>query len=145
MNSSQQPLWKTSSSLEELDHLCRLSFISHLGIYFTRMGNRDLEAEMVIQPYHLQPMGIVHGGVWAAFAETVASVAANLALDQNSYYAVGTNLTVNHLKSVSSGKIVAITSPDHIGLSTQVWSIQIQDENKRVIAVARLTVSNLKK
>ncbi|MGR3973134.1 MAG: PaaI family thioesterase [Candidatus Rhabdochlamydia sp.] len=141
----ENPIWKTTASPEELQRFCHLSLVDHLGIRFTSIRDRSLEATLVIHSHHLQPRGIVHGGVWAALAETVASVAANLAIDQAIFYAVGVNLTINHLKSISSGTVTAIATADHIGRSTQVWSVHIQDEKQALVAVGRLTVSNLKK
>jgi uncharacterized protein (TIGR00369 family) len=58
---------------------------------------------------------------------------------------VGLDLNINHLKPVHSGKLIAKTVPNHIGRTTQVWTIEIRDNEDRLIAISRLTVANLAK
>ena len=91
-----------------------------------------------------QPIGIMHGGASCALAETVGSTAANFCVD-DSYYCVGLDINVNHIRAMRSGYVIATTKPYHIGKSTQVWSIEIRDEENRMVSASRLTMAVLAK
>jgi hypothetical protein len=41
---------------------------------------------------------------------------------------VGLEINANHLRAVRSGTVTGTTRPIHIGRSTQVWEIRIEDE-----------------
>ena len=140
-----KPIWKNQFTLEDLQKRCEDTLVSHLGIVFTEIGSNYLVAEMPIESRHLQSMRILHGGASAAFAETIASVAASYAIDLKTRECVGLDLNINHLKPVHTGKLIAKTFPYHVGRSTQVWSIEIRDETGQLIAISRLTVANLDK
>ncbi len=140
-----KPIWKSPLTLEDLQKHCENTLVSHLGIVFTEKGDDYLVAEMPIEPYHKQYTSILHGGASAVLAETIASAAALCAVDSTTHTCVGLDLNINHLKPVSSGKLIAKTFPNHIGKTTQVWTIEIRDNEARLIAISRLTVANLLK
>jgi 1,4-dihydroxy-2-naphthoyl-CoA hydrolase len=136
-------IWKSHLTLEDLQKRCENSLVDHLGIVFTEKGENYLVAEMPIESHHKQFTNILHGGASAVLAETVASAAAYCALDPKTHTCVGLDLNINHLKPVHSGKLTAKTFPNHIGKTTQVWTIEIRDGEDRLIAISRLTVANL--
>jgi uncharacterized protein (TIGR00369 family) len=55
--------------------------------------------------------------------------------------AVGLEINANHLRAVTSGWVVGTARPIHIGRSTQVWDIRIEDERGRQTCVSRLTMA----
>lgn len=136
-------IWKSSFTPHDLQKKCDNTLVSHLGIIFTEKGPDYLIAEMPIEEHHKQYSRILHGGASAVLAETLASAAALCAVDPKTHTCVGLDLNINHLKPVHSGKLIAKTFPNHIGRTTQVWTIEIQDTEDRMIAVGRLTVANL--
>ena len=58
--------------IEQLNHFCKGTFISYLGIEFLNYGENFIEASMPVDN-KLQPMGLLHGGASLALAETIAS------------------------------------------------------------------------
>ena len=58
---------------------------------------------------------------------------------------VGLEINANHIRSVSSGKVIGKVTPIHLGSSTHVWDIRIEDEEGRLVCVSRLTVAILSK
>jgi len=76
-------------------------------------------------------------------AETVGSVAANYCVDLSRQYCVGLDINTNHIRSARAGFVYATAKPFHIGRITQVWSIEIVDEDKRLISINRLTMAVL--
>jgi len=88
-----------------------------------------------------QPTGVLHGGASVALAETVGSVAANLCVDMTTHMCLGQEINANHLRGVSSGLVTATARPFHIGTRSQVWHIEIRDEQDRLVCVSRLTMA----
>lgn len=136
-------IWHAKPSLLEVNRLMKNSLIEHLGIEFSEIGEDFLCAKMPVAEKTMQPMGILHGGASAALAETVANVGANLVVNLSQYLCVGLELNINHLKTVRSGFVIATARPFHLGRTTQVWDIQIRNQQKELIAVGRLTVAVL--
>ena len=70
---------------------------------------------MQARPLIYNPLGVVHGGAYVVLAETVASFAANIAVDTTKYYCVGQEINANHLKSTTEGILTATTTNIHLG------------------------------
>jgi uncharacterized protein (TIGR00369 family) len=84
----------------------------------------------------------LHGGSSVLLAETLASFAANLCLeDPRHEQAVGLEINANHLRAVTGGTVTGTARPIHVGRSTQVWEIRIEDEQGRLVCVSRLTLA----
>ncbi|MCX7114930.1 MAG: hotdog fold thioesterase [Gammaproteobacteria bacterium] len=114
-----------------------------LEINFIEVGDDTLTATMPANAKTKQPLGIVHGGANVVLAETVASTAANAVVDFNTHYCVGLEINANHLRSVKEGLITAITRPIHLGRSTQVWQIDLFDQDGKQTCVSRMTAAVL--
>jgi 1,4-dihydroxy-2-naphthoyl-CoA hydrolase len=87
-------------------------------------------------------MGILHGGASVVLAETLGSVAAQMAATPG-HSCVGLDINANHLAAIRTGLVYGEARPVHIGRSTQVWAIDISDENGKAICVSRLTMAVL--
>lgn len=98
-----------------------------------------VELTMEIKEDHQQPFGIMHGGINGILIETACSMGANEQLDTG--FAVGVDLNVNHLRSVTTGNLTVRATPDHIGRTMHVWQAVIYDEQQRKIAVGRCTLT----
>jgi len=138
-----ESLWKKEFTLESLNQRGKGCGVEHMDVHITKATGNTLYATMPVDARTKQPLGILHGGSSVFLAESVGSLAANLAADSD-HYCVGQEINANHLKSVSSGLVTAKASPVHIGRSSQVWSIEITDEKERLICISRLTMAVLK-
>jgi uncharacterized protein (TIGR00369 family) len=125
--------------------MCANTFISHLKIVFIEAGDDYLKAELPLGPHLMQPMGIMHGGVSCGFAETVANAAANYCVDAKTHYCVGVDINTNHIRLAKAGVLTATARPYHLGKKTQVWSIEIVNDQNNLISISRLTVMTLEK
>ena len=134
-------IWFNDMSRESLAQVTRGGFAEHIGIRLADIGSDFLRATLEVTPDLHQPYGVLHGGVSAALAETVGSVAANLWVDPERFMCLGQELKANHLRPVISGVVTATARPFHIGHRSQVWGIEICDERGRVICVSRLTMA----
>ncbi len=121
------------------------TLLATLNIRFTKAEGQQLTAEMPVNPEVHQPMGLLHGGATAALAESVGSTASHLFVDPNQYEVRGIELSINHLRSKKEGVIYATAKPIHIGRTTHLWEIVIEDEQGKLVAHAKLTNIVLKK
>lgn len=138
-------IWFTSVTPEAANKRSEGTMLSHLGIEFTEIGPDFMIAKMPVDHRTHQPLGIMHGGASCVLAETVGSTAANYAVDHNKFYCVGLDINTNHIRSIRSGFVIATAKPFHLGRSTQVWGIDIVNEEGKLISVNRLTMSVLSK
>ncbi|MHC1697711.1 MAG: hotdog fold thioesterase [Geobacteraceae bacterium] len=138
-------LWFREYTLEELNQIMADTLISHVGIEFVEIGDDLLRARMPVDQRTRQPMGILHGGASVVLAETLGSAASNLAINRDEYYAVGLEINANHVRPVASGYVIGTARPLHLGKSTQVWEMQIRDEDGNLVCVSRMTNAVLKK
>ena len=83
----------------------------------------------------LQPAGLVHGGVYASIAESLATRAT--ATDK---VVIGLNSTTSFLRPITEGTVHASGRPRHRGRSTWVWEFDITDDSERLCAIVRMTV-----
>ncbi|MGX5174164.1 hotdog fold thioesterase [Aliikangiella sp. IMCC44653] len=137
-------IWKKDFSLEQLNMSRANTLVELLNIQLTEFGEDYLVAKMPVNSKTHQPMGILHGGASIVLAESVGSIAANLAVDE-SHYCVGLEVNGNHLRSIRSGWVLAKATAVHLGRSTQVWNIMISCEKGKSICAARLTMAVLSK
>ena len=130
--------------IEQLNHLCKGTFISFLGIEFLDMGDDYIEASMPVDN-KLQPMGLLHGGASLALAETIASGGSYLMVDPEKYDIFGLQVSGNHISTIGQGKVYARGEIIHKGRSTHVWDVKIRTGNGKLISVIRVTIMIVKK
>ncbi len=133
--------WPPEASLEALNARSRGTLMETLGIVFTELGDGYLRATMPVAPRTHQPYGLLHGGASVALAETLGSSAG--ALVAGGQAVVGLEINANHLRAVRSGTVTGTTRPVHIGRSTQVWEIRIEDEAGQTVCISRITLAVL--
>lgn len=142
----RKKIWKTPFDLKLLNKMMVPgTLLETLEMKFTEIGNNYLVATMPVKELTHQPLQLLHGGASAALAESVGSAAANLAVDQNSHYAVGLSINASHLRPKREGIVSGKATPVHLGKTTQVWEIIISDEKNRKICISRLTMAVLEK
>ena len=131
-------IWKRSYNPETA--VFKENMCDHLGIEITEVGDDFLRGTMPVDRRTIQPMGLLHGGASVVLAETLGSIAANLCSEDGTY-CVGLEINANHLRSATSGTVTGTTRPIHIGRSTQVWEINIEDEQGRPTCISRITLA----
>ncbi|MFB9067596.1 hotdog fold thioesterase [Pseudofulvimonas gallinarii] len=135
-------IWKRTPSLDELNAYRRDCLVGHLGIDLIELGDDVLRGTMPVDARTRQPFGLLHGGASVALAETLGSLAAWLCLDDpQRQAAVGLEINANHVRAVRSGIVTGTARPEHLGRSTHVWSIRIEDEASRLVCLSRLTMA----
>ena len=133
-------IWKQSTDLERINAWNRGCLVEHLGMLVTEIGDQWLRGTMPVDTRTKQPFGLLHGGASVALAESLGSLAGNLCLD-GSEMAVGLDINANHVRAVTAGVVTGTARALHVGRSTQVWEIRIEDERARLVCISRLTLA----
>jgi uncharacterized protein (TIGR00369 family) len=111
-----------------------------MGARFVRLTAEEVIAELVVGPEHLQPLGVVHGGVYAGLVEAVASIGASVTLAAKAQYAVGLENHTSFLHAVREGRLQAVGRPVHSGRRSRLWEVNVIDERGRTVATGRVRV-----
>lgn len=134
-------IWKVTPARDSLGFDIRPNMMDALGITIDEVGDDFLKGSMPVDHRTRQSMGILHGGASVALAETLGSLAANFCVDLAKHVAVGMQINSNHVRPAKQGRVVGTARPVHLGQSTQVWRIEIEDERKRMISITTLSVA----
>lgn len=120
-------------------------FDSELGLQFTELTPDGARAQLDVVPKLLQPMGLVHGGVYCSMIESMASVAAYTWFNTHGDggNVVGVNNNTDFLRSIGSGTVYGRAEPLHRGRRQQLWLVTITDDNDRVVARGQVRLQNL--
>jgi 1,4-dihydroxy-2-naphthoyl-CoA hydrolase len=138
-------LWRTLSSVEELNSSRPGTLIEHLGIEFTEIGDDFIRGTMPVDGRTRQPYGLLHGGASVALAETLGSTGAVMCIDSKEYQCVGQEINANHVRAAREGLVTGTARPVHLGGRTQVWSIDIVNEAGKLVCTSRLTVAVIRR
>jgi len=119
-------------------------FDSEIGLQFLELTPDGGTARLEITDKLLQPWGIVHGGVYCAVIESLASVSGQVWLSENGEgHVVGVNNNTDFLRAISTGTVTAVSVPIHRGRRQQLWLITITDDHDRVVARGQVRLQNL--
>ncbi|WP_299559041.1 PaaI family thioesterase [uncultured Mycolicibacterium sp.] len=116
----------------------------HLGLTYHEMSADGTRATLPVADHLLQPFGLVHGGVYAAVAESLASVSGHLWLaEHGGGSVVGVNNNTDFLRATRAGVLTAVSTPVHRGRRQQLWQIDITDDDGRLVARSQVRLQNL--
>lgn len=117
-------------------------FVKLVGLRIGEASGDRVVLTCPVTPDLHQPFGLVHGGVYATLAETAASVGASLWFgDQGKV--VGVSNHTDFLRAVRRGELRAEATPLSRGRTTQLWQVQIGDEQGRLVAHSKVRLQNL--
>lgn len=136
------PIWKQPVSVQSLTELHVDTAVARLGIEFLEVGDDFIRARVPVDTRTRQPYGILHGGVSVVLAETLGSCGAASAAAPGQR-AVGLDINANHIRSASSGWVYGTARPVHIGRTTQVWQIELTNEQGQLTCTSRITMAIL--
>ena len=116
--------------------------IKLLGIRIEEASGDRVVLTCPVTPDMHQPFGLVHGGVYATLAETAASVAgASWFGDRGKV--VGVSNHTDFLRAVREGGLRAEATPLSRGRTTQLWQVEISDDQGRLVAHAKVRLQNV--
>jgi uncharacterized protein (TIGR00369 family) len=118
-----------------------VGFDGQYGLLVTEASEELMRGEVGVRPELKQAAGIVHGGVYASIAESLASLGTALAVMPHGQMAMGLSNQTSFLRPISQGTIHAEARRRHRGRTTWVWEVEITDDEGRLCVLTRMTVA----
>jgi 1,4-dihydroxy-2-naphthoyl-CoA hydrolase len=117
------------------------SFDALYGLEVLEIDEQRVRAQVVVRDELKQPMGLVHGGVLAAIAESITSLATFRAVFPEGSSAQGLSNHSSFLRPIREGTIHSEGTPLQSGRTTWVWDVSARDDAGRTCAVSRVTIA----
>ena len=112
-----------------------------LGLELLELTDELARGRLAVREELKQPAGLVHGGVYACVAESLASIATGLAVHREGKLAMGLSNQTSFLRPITEGTLHAEARRKHRGRSTWVWEVEISDDQGRLCVLTRMTVA----
>jgi uncharacterized protein (TIGR00369 family) len=112
-----------------------------LGFEPVEIGPERARLRAAVTDRLKQPFGLVHGGVYAAMAESLASMATYQAVAPEGNIAVGLSNHTSFMRPILAGTVHAEGIRRHRGSTTWVWEVEITDDDGRLCALSRVTMA----
>jgi uncharacterized protein (TIGR00369 family) len=110
------------------------------GLELLSASAEEATGRVAVRDAVRQPAGLVHGGVYASMAESLAARATQLAVGEGAV-ASGLSTQTSFLRPITKGTVHARALPRHRGRSTWVWEVDVTDDAQRLCALVRATVA----
>jgi uncharacterized protein (TIGR00369 family) len=115
-------------------------FDARYGLEILSLGEEVATARVAVRDDVKQPAGLVHGGVYAAIAESLTAAATTQAVG-DAMVARGISSQTSFLRPILQGTIHATARRRHRGRTTWVWEVDITDDEERLCVLVRMTVA----
>ncbi len=112
-----------------------------VGLELLEVGANEVRGQVVVRDEVLQPFGLVHGGLYASIAESLASIGTAVVVLGEGMAAMGMSNNTTFLRSISTGTVHGVGRPLHRGRTTWVWDVEITDDDGRLCATSRVTIA----
>jgi 1,4-dihydroxy-2-naphthoyl-CoA hydrolase len=111
------------------------------GLEVLEVTDELVRAQVAVRDELRQPFGLVHGGVLASIAETLASLGTAVVVMTEGNAAMGSSNSTSFLRPIVEGTIHARALRRHRGRTTWVWDVEITDDGDRLCALTRMTIA----
>jgi 1,4-dihydroxy-2-naphthoyl-CoA hydrolase len=129
-----------NASIEQINAVVR-GFDRLYGLELLSCSDTEVRGQVRVREEIKQPAGLVHGGVYAAIAESMASLATALAVLEDGSMAMGLSNATSFLRPITAGVIHAQASRLHRGRTTWVWDVRFSDDQEHLCAITRMTIA----
>lgn len=126
---------------DELPFRLDVGFDRLYGLEVIEVGDGLMRGTVPVRDEVKQPAGLVHGGVYAAVAESLASTGTALAVIDAGKTAMGLSNQTSFLRPITAGTVNARALARHRGRTTWVWEVELTDDSGRLCALTRVTVA----
>ena len=116
-------------------------FGEFIGTEWIDLDPDEARARIEVKHHHQQRHGVVHGGVYAALAESLCSAATDDAVRPEGMLALGQANSTTFLRPITSGHVNAVARTRQRGRTTWIWDVELSDDDGRVCALVRMTVA----
>jgi 1,4-dihydroxy-2-naphthoyl-CoA hydrolase len=119
----------------------RLGFDALCGLEWVECTEDEVRAQVLVRPELKQPAGLLHGGVYASMAESMASFGTGLVVLADGAIAVGQSNSTSFLRPITEGTVHGHAKRLHRGRTTWLWDVSFSDDAGRLCAVTRMTIA----
>jgi 1,4-dihydroxy-2-naphthoyl-CoA hydrolase len=130
----------TMPSSQELNAMLR-GYDRLYGLEFLELSEDEARARVTVRDDLKQPVGLVHGGVYASLAESVTSLVTAVTVMSEGNMATGLSNVTNFLRPITEGSVHAHAIRLHRGRTTWVWDVRMSDDADRICAITRMTIA----
>jgi uncharacterized protein (TIGR00369 family) len=130
----------TSPTVEQINEVL-VGFDRLYGLELLEHSETEVRARVRVRDELKQPMGLVHGGVYASIAEAITSLTTGLAVLPSGRTSMGLANSTNFLRPITEGHIHAEGVALHRGRTTWVWEVRFTDDAERLCALTRMTIA----
>jgi 1,4-dihydroxy-2-naphthoyl-CoA hydrolase len=115
-----------------------------LALELDEISLGHVRAHVECGPRHHQPYGIVHGGVWCAVVESLASLGGAVNAAAHDRLVVGVSNSTDFLRAHRTGRVDALAEPIHIGRSQQLWQVMLtRAEDGKAVARGQVRLQSV--
>ena len=132
--------WMATPTAEQINGALR-GFDLLYGLELLDYTEDEVRAQVVVRDELKQPAGLLHGGVYAAVAESLASLATAIGVMSEGKMAMGLSNSTSFLRPITQGTVHAHATRLHRGSTTWVWDVRFSDDEDRTCAVTRMTIA----
>lgn len=125
----------------DFEALYGMGFDSLYGLEVLEVTPEFGRAQVQIRDELKQPFGLVHGGVYASIAESLASFCTGAAVFADGKTASGLSNQTSFLRPMLEGTIHAVAVRKHAGRTTWVWEVEQSDDQGRLCVLTRMTIA----
>ena len=118
-----------------------VGFDAYYGLEILELTPEFGRAQVRVRDEHRQPFGLVHGGVFAAIAESLASPPTGVGVVSDGKIATGLSNQTSFLRPITDGTIHARAVRKHAGRTTWVWEVEMSDDQGRLCVLTRMTIA----
>jgi uncharacterized protein (TIGR00369 family) len=116
-------------------------FDRHYGLGRVELGDGEARCEVAVRDELKQRSGLVHGGVYAAIAESLTSLGTARLVAAEGKTAIGLSNQTSFLRPIAEGTIHAVAVAKHRGRTTWVWEVEMSDDGGRLCVLTRITIA----
>ena len=117
------------------------SFEGWLDLEWVELERESVHVRLNIRENMRQPLGLLHGGIYSAVAETVASVATVAAVWDDGYIGSGLSNYASFLRPVTGGTLDVFAKLRGHDDREWTWGHEFLDEQGRLCALVDVTIA----
>jgi 1,4-dihydroxy-2-naphthoyl-CoA hydrolase len=118
-----------------------LTFEGFLGLEWDELTSEAVAARFNVRDDLKQPLGLLHGGIYSAVAETVASVATATAVLRDGMIVSGMSNCAQFLRPVTGGTVHVTAQRRHHDEREWLWSHEFRDDQQRLCALVDVCIA----
>jgi uncharacterized protein (TIGR00369 family) len=117
------------------------TFEGFLDLAWIELTSTGARVRFEVRQNLKQPLGLLHGGIYSAVAETVASVATVRAVWRQQLIGSGLSNHASFLRPITGGPVEVTARLRHRTDREWLWSHEFRDDRDRLCALVDVTIA----